>query len=149
MNSITQLLPVLRFIINIIIHPILHTFMAWSIIQHRHNPVFIIIWLRDLAKGESSDSFCIFGDHINILKHNGTNCWDIKNLCNLLGSVIWFHLILTINDNCFSKRPYRYKVSNMYNIQSEQNFVILSSIIQLVNYMFRPIYLAIVKLYLV
>jgi len=37
----------------------------------------------------------------------------------------------------------------MYNIQSEKNYVILSSIIQLVNYMFRPLYLAIIRLYLV
>ena len=36
----------------------------------------------------------------------------------------------------------------MYNIQSEHNRVILSSIIQLVNYMFRPLYLAIIRLYL-
>jgi len=41
-----------------------------------------------------------------------------------------------------------YKVSNMYNIQSEHNYVILSSIIQLVNYMFRSIYLVIIRLYL-
>ena len=27
----------------------------------------------------------------------------------------------------------------MYNIQSERNYVILSSIVQLVNYMFRPL----------
>ena len=36
----------------------------------------------------------------------------------------------------------------MYNIQSEHSYVILSSIIQLVNYMFRPLYLAIIRLYL-
>jgi hypothetical protein len=33
----------------------------------------------------------------------------------------------------------------MYNIQSEHKYVILSSIIQLVNYMFRPLYLDIVR----
>jgi len=37
-----------------------------------------------------------------------------------------------------------YKVSNMFNIQSEHNYVILSNIIQLVNYMFRPLYLSII-----
>jgi len=36
----------------------------------------------------------------------------------------------------------------MYNIHKEHNYVILSSIIQLVNYMFRPLCLAIVRLYL-
>jgi len=36
----------------------------------------------------------------------------------------------------------------MYNIHSKHNYVILSSIIQLVNYMFRPLYLAIFRLYL-
>jgi len=36
----------------------------------------------------------------------------------------------------------------MYNIQSEHNYVMLPSVIQLVNYMFRPIYLAIIRLYL-
>ena len=46
-----------------------------------------------------------------------------KKLCMLLGSVIWFHLILTINENCFSKRPYQYKVPRMYNVQSEHNYV--------------------------
>jgi len=39
----------------------------------------------------------------------------------------------------------KYKVSNMYNIQFEHNCVILSSIIQLVNYMFRPLNLAIIR----
>jgi hypothetical protein len=39
----------------------------------------------------------------------------------------------------------KYKVSNMYNIQLEHNCVILSSIIQLVNYMFRPLNLAIIR----
>jgi len=33
----------------------------------------------------------------------------------------------------------KYQVSNMYNIQLEHNYVILSSIIQLVNYMFWPL----------
>jgi len=36
----------------------------------------------------------------------------------------------------------------MYNVQLEHNYVILSSIIQLVSYMFRPLYLAIIRLYL-
>jgi len=36
----------------------------------------------------------------------------------------------------------------MSNIQSEHNYVLLSSIIQLVNYMFRPLNLAIIRLYL-
>jgi len=35
----------------------------------------------------------------------------------------------------------------MCNIQLEHNYVILSSIIQLVNYMFQPLYLAIIRLY--
>jgi len=39
----------------------------------------------------------------------------------------------------------RDNVSNMYNIQSEHHYVILSSIIQLVNYMFRPLYFAIIR----
>jgi len=33
----------------------------------------------------------------------------------------------------------------MYNIQSENNYVVLSSIIQLINYMFRPLNLAIIR----
>ena len=36
----------------------------------------------------------------------------------------------------------------MYNIQLEHNYVTLSSVIQLVNYMFRSHYLAIIRLYL-
>ena len=34
----------------------------------------------------------------------------------------------------------------MCNMQSEHNYVVSSSIIQLVNYMFRPHYLAIIRL---
>jgi hypothetical protein len=41
-----------------------------------------------------------------------------------------------------------YKVSNVCNIQSEHNYVILSSIIQLVNHMFRSLYLTIIRLFL-
>jgi len=40
------------------------------------------------------------------------------------------------------------RVANMYNIQSEHKYVTLSSIAQLVNCMFRPLYLAIIRLYL-
>ena len=36
----------------------------------------------------------------------------------------------------------------MYNIQSEHNYVILLSIIQLVNYMFRPLCLAFFRSFL-
>ena len=36
----------------------------------------------------------------------------------------------------------------MYNIQLEHNYVILSSVIQLVSYMFQPLYLPIIRLYL-
>jgi hypothetical protein len=60
-----------------------------------------------LVKGKSSDSSRIFGVHINILKPSGIRCWDNKKNCILLGSVIWCHLILTVNDSCLSKRPSR------------------------------------------
>jgi len=37
----------------------------------------------------------------------------------------------------------------MYNMQSEHIYVILTSIIQLVNYMFRPLNLAIIRFVLI